>query len=394
MNRCFSRFTEAHLRTLKQVALIVLTLLAVMWSMLFLNLVSNGSVNEYGIRPREPIGLLGITLAPFMHASIGHMATSSAAFALLSALVIIRHGAREYAIASLEIVMLGGLLLWCVGIAHVSHFGSSGWMWGLLGYLLIVGVRQVGCQGSCPPRRIDCSLSTLQDLGVALVALLVSSSFLFGKGHHDRGAASWDTHLCFGLVGLGAGELRARHILRLEAEQDQPRSPVRAAAPKQAKRAERVRQPGGGEASMPESRRAKRESSEPLHSEPTHEQGDRLERGAGAVAEAGRPHAREVRARAGPSTADEWDDLVSQAKGGGSWRSDGQPAFRAAVPHDQLWAESSLERLRLEADPRTVQAARGSVELELEARDAPPRTARRQARDAAEAEESTDDEGM
>ncbi|KAG8463044.1 hypothetical protein KFE25_001817 [Diacronema lutheri] len=205
---------------LRRVALTVGVLLVLMWAALFANIVSGGWLTAHvGIRPRRAVGLVGIPFAPFLHTGVAHLATSSLAFALLSAITIARHGLREYALVSFAIVALGGAGTWAVG-RDVPHLGASGWMAGLLGFLLVVGVRQVGCQRGCPPRRIDCSLSTLQDLAVAGCALFVSSSLLWGRAPAEAGVSSWELHACSFTVGCVAGEVQARHILRLEAEED------------------------------------------------------------------------------------------------------------------------------------------------------------------------------
>lgn len=91
-------------------------------------------------------------------------------------------------------------------------------MAGLLGFLLVVGVRQLGFQHGCPPRRVDCSLSTLQDLAIAACAVFVSSSLLWGRAPAQAGVSSWELYLCSLAVGCVAGELRARHVLALEGQ--------------------------------------------------------------------------------------------------------------------------------------------------------------------------------
>ena len=42
---------------------------------------SGGALTQFGITPREfPVGLLGVLLAPFIHASLGHIVANSLPF--------------------------------------------------------------------------------------------------------------------------------------------------------------------------------------------------------------------------------------------------------------------------------------------------------------------------
>ena len=79
--------------------------------------------------------LWGVLTAPFSHAGFGHLLSNSLAFVPLSWLVLTR-GNRDY------IAVWLGVLLTAVPIALVwpraSH-GLSGVVYGLLGYLLLIG---------------------------------------------------------------------------------------------------------------------------------------------------------------------------------------------------------------------------------------------------------------
>lgn len=111
---------------LPHAAVAIGALLVLMWAALFANLVSDGWLTAHlGIWPRHARGLIGVPFAPFLHTGIAHTATSSLAFAMLSAITIFRHGLREFALVSLSIVLLGGLGVWLVG-RNVAHVGASG----------------------------------------------------------------------------------------------------------------------------------------------------------------------------------------------------------------------------------------------------------------------------
>ena len=86
--------------------------------------------------PMLPGGsFLGVLTAPFSHAGLGHLLANSLLFLPLSWLVLLR-GRRDYLAVWLGVyaTAIPVWLLWPVG----SH-GLSGVVYGLLGYLLVIG---------------------------------------------------------------------------------------------------------------------------------------------------------------------------------------------------------------------------------------------------------------
>ncbi len=86
--------------------------------------------------PMLPGGsILGVFTAPFSHSGFGHLLANSALFLPLSWLVLLR-GRRDYLAVWIGVYVcaIPVWLLWPVG----SH-GLSGVVYGLLGYLLLIG---------------------------------------------------------------------------------------------------------------------------------------------------------------------------------------------------------------------------------------------------------------
>jgi membrane associated rhomboid family serine protease len=93
----------------------------------------------YGLHPRRIDKLLGIALSPLLHADFGHLtANSGALFVLLT--VSLSFSRKLTIVALLVITFLGGGLVWAFGKSNTVHIGSSGIIFGLIGFLMFIGV--------------------------------------------------------------------------------------------------------------------------------------------------------------------------------------------------------------------------------------------------------------
>ena len=109
-------------------------------------------------------------------------------------LLFLLAGSRAQSWATvIEIVVLGGVLLWVFG-RQANHIGASGLVFGLISFLVFAGVFE---------RRFV-------SIAVALVTLLLyGGSLLWGMLPVQEGV-SWDGHLC----GAIAGGLLAFQVAR------------------------------------------------------------------------------------------------------------------------------------------------------------------------------------
>ena len=94
-----------------------------------------GALARLGIRPRTNIGLLGILFAPFLHGSWRHLLGNLTTFFILGWFVMLG-GTNEFYIVTIFIVLIGGFGVWLFG-RPVIHSGSSGVIFGYLGFLLV-----------------------------------------------------------------------------------------------------------------------------------------------------------------------------------------------------------------------------------------------------------------
>ena len=87
---------------------------------------SPSGLDQYGIIPRNLIGLRGILFAPFLHGGLGHLIGNTIPFLVLGWLIMVRETGDFFAVSVISAL---------VGI----HIGASGVIFGYLGYLLARG---------------------------------------------------------------------------------------------------------------------------------------------------------------------------------------------------------------------------------------------------------------
>jgi membrane associated rhomboid family serine protease len=171
----------------------VLVMLAVMWVSELVDVVLDGRLDRFGIRPRRADGLDGIVAAPFLHDGFGHLVANSVPFLLLGAAIAI--GAlRRFVLVVLIVGAVGGVGTWLTGPSNSIHIGASGLVFGFLTYLLVRGV----------------FARNLWYLLGGIVVFMIYGGVLWGV--LPAPGISWQGHL-FGAVGgvVAAWALHADH---------------------------------------------------------------------------------------------------------------------------------------------------------------------------------------
>jgi membrane associated rhomboid family serine protease len=150
---------------------------AVLWGVYFVNvLLPFGDLRNFGIRPREIGGLKGIVFAPFLHGSLMHLvANTSALFFLL--LISLTYDRRKTARAIAIIIAVSGIGTWVFGAPHSIHIGASSVIFGLVGFLLFVGIFRREA------RAVFASILVLFFYGGAILSLLVPMPGISWSGH-------------------------------------------------------------------------------------------------------------------------------------------------------------------------------------------------------------------
>jgi membrane associated rhomboid family serine protease len=170
-------------RAAKVQAAILFTLVLLAWILELVDRVAyGGTLDRFGIQPREVGRLWGILVAPLLHVGWVHLASNTGPFIVLGWLVLLR-GIRDFVVVSVCAILIGGLGVWIFGAANSIHVGASGVVFGYLGYLLARGYFE----------------RSVWSVVLAICAGILYGSVLWGLVPGQRGI-SWEGHL-FGLVG-------------------------------------------------------------------------------------------------------------------------------------------------------------------------------------------------
>lgn len=157
--------------------------LAALYALQLVNWLSGYRLNRLGLIPRNLVGLRGILLAPVLHADFNHLFFNSLPLFTLLGLLFNR-GVAETAQLTLQLMVLGGGLLWLIGQRGI-HIGASGLIMGYIGYLLAEAY-------------FNPSVVTIL---VAGVVLFYFGSSLFSIFPQANKQVSWQGHL----TGLASG---------------------------------------------------------------------------------------------------------------------------------------------------------------------------------------------
>jgi membrane associated rhomboid family serine protease len=172
---------------------VVAALVALMWISEIVDAATSGDLDSLGIEPREPDGLLGILLAPFLHGGFAHLIANTIPFLILGGLIALS-GLVQLLLVTAIVILVGGGATWLLAGDGTVHIGASGVVFGDAAYLIARGVFS----------------RNLLHLAVgALIVLFFGTTLLWGL-IPDAGV-SWHGHF-FGAVGgvVAARALRNR----------------------------------------------------------------------------------------------------------------------------------------------------------------------------------------
>ena len=116
-----------------------LFIVAILWGVYLLNLLLPIDLRYLGLLPRAQDRLWGILTYPFLHANFQHLAANTAA--LFPLLVVSLSYSRKLTHSALIIIyLLTGILVWLFGRGKAFHIGVSGVIFGLIGFLMFLGI--------------------------------------------------------------------------------------------------------------------------------------------------------------------------------------------------------------------------------------------------------------
>lgn len=140
-------------------------------------------LQQYGIRPREWIGLPGILTAPLLHADFNHLLANSLPLLVLGTMTF-----HLYPYASFRVLpavyLVPGILVWLFARGG-NHIGASGIVYGLVSFVFFAGMLR-------RDRRA---------MAASLLMAFMYGTLAWGVLPIKLGV-SWETHLAAALVGI------------------------------------------------------------------------------------------------------------------------------------------------------------------------------------------------
>lgn len=167
-------------------------LVAIMWVAEMVDVVLGGRLDGLGIEPRDADGLIGVGLAPFLHAGFGHLIANTIPLLLMGFAIALGGLARVVGV-TVVVGLVSGLGTWLIAPAGTVHIGASGLVFGYATYLISRGIFS----------------RNLVHLALGAVIVLVFGTVLLG-GLIPEDGVSWQAHL-FGAIG---GVIAARMLTR------------------------------------------------------------------------------------------------------------------------------------------------------------------------------------
>ena len=153
----------------------IVVILAAIWIVEVVNFLLGHRLTVWGIFPRSVGGLIGIPLAPFIHASIWHAISNTIPLVILGALTIAA-GRSRFWVVTLGIIILSGVGVWLFA-RSAHHVGASGLVFGYFGAILASAVFKRSILS------IAIAIITITLYGGILWGILPTRSYISFEGH-------------------------------------------------------------------------------------------------------------------------------------------------------------------------------------------------------------------
>jgi membrane associated rhomboid family serine protease len=186
LERRWTRFIPLSFRGL-------LAAVAFVWGLEIIDLLPAINMDAFGVRPRSIFGLIGIPLMPLLHGDFSHLLSNTFPFLILG-WIVLRAEKENFIVATVTIILLGGMGTWLIGRDDSIHIGASGLVYGYFGYVMIRAFMERR------PKWIATGL---------FVGIFYGGMF-FGMLPSFNQEISWEGHLCGMVAGIWFGWRRSK----------------------------------------------------------------------------------------------------------------------------------------------------------------------------------------
>ncbi len=154
-----------------------------LWLIKITEVITGLSFANLGLYPHRVSGLIGIVVAPLLHANFNHLISNSIPLLLLSGGIIYFYPQSAFKIFAL-VYLIPGVLVWLFG-RPAYHIGASGLIYGFVSFLFFSGII----------RRDNRSIA------LALIVTFLYGGIIWGILPIDA-EISWEYHLFGALIGI------------------------------------------------------------------------------------------------------------------------------------------------------------------------------------------------
>jgi membrane associated rhomboid family serine protease len=171
----------------------LLAAVAFVWVIELIDLLPIINLDAFGVRPRSVFGLIGIPLMPFLHGDFAHLVSNTLPFLVLG-WIVLRAEKENFMVATVTIILLGGIGTWLIGRSHSVHIGASGLVYGYFGYVMARAILERNAMW----------------ILTGLVVGFFYGSMILGVLPEFKQQISWEGHLCGMAAGIWFGWRRSR----------------------------------------------------------------------------------------------------------------------------------------------------------------------------------------
>ena len=101
-------------------------MVALMWGLEVIDAIAGGSLDQYGIEPRDDGGLVGVVAAPFLHAGFGHLIANTVPFVVMGLVIAFKGAVRVLAVTAI-VGLVSGLAPGSWPPSSRCTSGRAGW---------------------------------------------------------------------------------------------------------------------------------------------------------------------------------------------------------------------------------------------------------------------------
>ncbi len=162
---------------------ITIAFVALMWTVFVLQQILPFDLARLGLRPRDPIGLLGLLTTPLLHGNLSHIGSNT--MPLFVGGVAMLYLYPNSSLRALPMIYVGSAALAWTFARPSIHIGASGLVYGILTFVFISGILR----------------RDMRSVGVSLMVWFFYGSMIWGVFPAGR-SMSWELHASGMAIGL------------------------------------------------------------------------------------------------------------------------------------------------------------------------------------------------